>query len=364
MAKMPDMSPDFARWYAEAFMDEGTTRELRWKGVLALTAKPGFKIAEVLTRLAFQTPVSASGRKNEDLGETYNTVVSTISGGDRSFNPLQSTRELQILAAAALDRLFATYADAALVVTTASLGGLRRPDLPMDLPSLAEKALVRLSGRKHARTNADELKLAAPKVDFTIDAAALASMDAAQWKAQFEGLRDAAVAAIERVVAGQNRVVGLLHQQILLDEEELQMLWWLLGGYSMLRDQPFREIEAAIKPLALAHELGGMTAVSPGPASIRAMLSRAGVGTETLKLADVVNAVDLDWAKTVSNSTLVSPVTTPVHFALETRAELGSTDTWQAGWSGLTGLPADAPLPAVVLADQFYREHLFIRVTA
>jgi hypothetical protein len=57
-------------------------------------------------------------------------------------------------------------------------------------------------------------------------------------------------------------------------------------------------------------------------------------------------------------------VTTPIHFALEQRAELGSTETWLAAWSGLTGLPIDLELPAIELAKLFYREHVFLNVSA
>lgn len=233
----------------------------------------------------------------------------------------------------------------------------------MDLVGMAENALLLLSQRKHARTSIDELKVVPPKINFKVDPEVLDLTDETQLGAQFNRLREVTVAAIERVVAGQNNVVEILHRQISLDEEELQMLWWLLGGYSRSLDKPFSEIDSIIKPWALAHELGNMTAVSPGPVSIRAMLSRAGIGKEQLKFADAINAVAIDWAKSASDSKLVSPVTTPIHFALEQRAELGSTDTWQVGWSGLTGLSADICLPSILLAELFYREHLFLFVS-
>lgn len=68
MTKIPEIDADFARWYAEAFMDEGARRDQRWQGVVNVAgAKADRKTTEVLTRLAFQTPVSAAGRKNEDL---------------------------------------------------------------------------------------------------------------------------------------------------------------------------------------------------------------------------------------------------------------------------------------------------------
>lgn len=360
MAKLPEMTPDFARWYAETFMDEGAKRDLRWKGVVEVAAKASHETIEVLIRLAFQTSVSAAGRKTEDLEETYSMVISTISGGDITFDPLQSKRELQILAAATLARLLTTKPDAVLTVTTASFGGSRQPNLPMDLSGLAEKELTSLSDRKHARSGLRELKVVVPEASFVVAPEAVASMTPEQLTAQFDKLHATTSASIKRVVTEQNRVFELLHQRISLDEEELQMLWWLLGGYSRHFKQPFEDIGPAIKPLILAYELGQMTSVSPGPASIRAMLLRAGVGTEKLKLIDAVNSVDTDWAIDASNSKLVSPVTTPIHYALEQRAELDSTDAWQAGWSGLTGLAADAELTAIKLAELFYREHLFL----
>jgi hypothetical protein len=325
MAKLPEMTTDFARWYSEAFMDNGTTRDLRWKGVVDVTTKrqPTPEVIEVLARLAFPTSVPASGRKNENIKETYNNLVSTISGKDPSFDPSQSKRELQVLAAAALARLVETCPDAALVVTTASCNGTREPEFPFDLVGLAEKALVDLSGRKHARTDIDKLKLNAPKMNFNVASEESEDLtESEQRAAQIGALHEATTKAIEHMVEEQNRVVEELHRQMQLDEEELQMLWWLIGSYSRSLDTPFSEIQSVIKPLALADELGNMTEVSPGPSSVRAMLSKAGVDTEKVKLEDAINAADLDWAKMVSESRLVSPVTTPIHFALEQRAEL------------------------------------------
>jgi hypothetical protein len=364
MAILAEMSTDFARWYADAFMDDGSRRDMRWKGVVELAGKADHVTVEVLTRLAFQTAAPASGRKSENLGGAYETVVSTISGGDASFDPVKEVRELQVLAAATLATLATTTPDAALVVTTAALGGFRKPNLPMDLVGLAEAGLLALSARKHVRQDVEEILLAAPKVAFTVDADSLASLEVDQVQLHFEKLRDATSAAIQHAVSGQNRVVKELHRRIELDEEELQMLWWLTGGHSRSADKAFNKVPEAVRPLVLARELAELTEISPGPGSIRAMLSRAGVGTGKLRLIDAVNSVGAEWAKAASESQLVSPATTPIHFALEQRAELESTEKWHSGWAGLTGVSADVQLPAVKLAELFYREHVFLNVSA
>lgn len=141
------------------------------------------------------------------------------------------------------------------------------------------------------------------------------------------------------------------------------MLWWLVGSHSLTQDRPFSKVPAAALPMVLANELGGMTTITPGPATIRAILAKAGVGTKALAVRDAVNAVDLEWGRKVNASAAVSPVTTPLHFALEKRAEVADNAAWQASWTALTGLPAEVALPAAQLAELFYREHLFLHVS-
>jgi hypothetical protein len=362
MAKTPEMSVDFARWYADTFMDEGKTRIARWKGVVDTAATADFITVEVLVRYAFATTVPPEGWKHENLAESHRAVLTTISGGSSPMVPTADRRELQVLCAAALARLFATLPVAAIAVLNASFEGSRSADLPMDLAGLAKHALVELSRKKHARPDEKEFEIKAPAIEFEVSEEASAAMSPAQWKDELDTLRDAAQTAGNIMVDRQNRVTKLLVRQISLGDEELQMLWWLIGGHSSVANAPFTKVDGALRPLAFGKELGELTKVSPGPASVKALLSRAGIADEVLKISDTVNAADIDWIKDVTKSPRVSPVTTPLHFALEKRVEVGSDDAWLPMWGSMTGLPADASMSALKLAELFYREHLFLHV--
>ncbi|WP_420141393.1 GTPase-associated system all-helical protein GASH [Sphingomonas sp.] len=357
------MDANFARWYSQEFMDDGTVREARWKAVVAMAADANYWRVEVLVRLAFAAK-DPGGHKNEKLASAYETVVGALRSGGQEFDPAKSARELQVLAAAALVRLFASSADAALAVTTASFCGLREPALPMQLPTLAARALADLTARHHARPDIASLKIEAPAIDYDPEAEVAEGETELTTEEQVNALRDAADEALVTIANNQNAVTQALVRRTLLAEEELQMLWWLVGGYSVTRDRPFTKIAAAAQPFILANELGEMTNASPGPASIKALLAKAGVGSKAVPVRDAVNAVDLDWAKRVSNSLAVSPLTTPLHFALEKRAEVENDTAWQAGWAALTGLAVNVSLPADQLAELFYREHLFLRVSS
>jgi len=362
-AKTPEMDSNFARWYADAFMDEGAVRDARWKSVVDIAAKANHVTIEVLVRLAFATKASATGSKSQSkLAEAYDAVVASISSGGHSFDAGRSARELQVLAAAVLVRLFGTKPDAAIAVTTAAFGGHRSAQLPMNFAELAEQALVRFSVNQHTRADEKSMVGAASKLEFEVSEEAVQNNSG--WKEQIEGLRDEAAAALQAIIENQNRINAALLRRIALSDEELQMLWWLTAGESTIQGKPFGKVSADQQPLILAQELATLTAVSPGPKSISAMFGRAGISNKKVKVADVVNSVDIRWAREVSGSESISPVTTPLHFALEQRVELDSNDAWQSGWTAMTELKADTAVSAVELATLFYREYLYLYVDA
>lgn len=361
MAKTPEMSSDFAAAYAQAFMEEGTIRATRWKGVVDTAAIIGFKSVEVLVRLAFGVG-EAGGTKTETLDEGYQKILATIGGDGKPVDPVSSKRELQVLAASVLVRLFSRMPDAALSVTTASFNGARKADLPMDLVALAQRALHNLSRRNHDAPDAQDLEVAAAKIDFEVSQEAIDSFDQATWQVELERLRDASRMATRSIAESQNRVVKLLSKQVALGNEELQMLWWLIGEHSLVAGKPFGKMDPALRPLAFGKELGELTSISPGPASVASMLSRAGIADKDMKIVDAVNAPDIAWAKEVTSSNRISFVSTPLHFALEKRAEVGNDEAWQAAWAAMTGLHADASLSSIRLAELFYREHLYLHV--
>lgn len=362
MAKTPEISANFARWYTDAFMDEGEIRTFRWKGVVDTAATADISTVEVLVRYAFATAAPADGGKNEALTKKHQALLTSISGNGSPLNPTEFRRELQILSAATLARLFAWQPDAVIAVLNASFGGKRTAELPMDLVGLAKEALVELSRKKHKRPDAKEFEIEPTAVDFEVSPEALANMSPDLWKSELDGLRNAAQEALDKITDSQNHVTELLIRQISLGEEELQMLWWLIGAHCGVVDQPFTDVDTALKPLVFGNELGGLTNISPGPASVMALLSRAGVTGDTLKVSDAVNAADANWIRDITKSTRVSPVTTPLHFALEKRVEVGSDEAWLPVWASMTGLPADASMSAVQLSELFYREHLFLHV--
>jgi len=351
------MTSDFARWYAQEFMDEGETRAARWKSVVALTQDAGPATIEVLVRLAFDAK-DPKGFKSEKLASAHAAIVKSIG---QDFDDARNGRELQVLAAASLVRLFENDPDAALAVTTASFGGLRKPELPMDVASLAARALVSLTANRHKRFEAADVEIEDVGIDFESEKENPEGETPTPAQ-DLDTLCGATEAVFSALVERQNAITAEIVRRMELGEEELQMLWWLISAHSQTLDLSFSKINSAAAPLILGYELGEMTAVSPGPASIGAIVGKAGIGTKKIGIKDSVNAVNLDWARSAISFDSISPTTTPIHFALEKRVEVGDVEAWQAVWTAQTGIGADAALPPAQLAELFYREYLFLHV--
>lgn len=362
MAKVPEINTEFASWYADAFMNDNEIIGRRWKGVVDTASATDANTVEVLARYAFATVAPANGGKVEALNKKHQALLTSLSGNGSTLDPKDCRRELQLLSAAVLSQLLNKMPDAAIAVLNASFEGGRKPDLPMDLAERARRGLAELSRKKHERPAGDDLEIKPVSVKFEVSQEALAEMSPNLWQSELNRLRGATQDAFGEIVKRSNLVTDSLLRQVWLGEEELQMLWWLIGGHSGTLDTPFGDIDPALKPLILASELGGLTTISPGPASVRSLLTRASVPATSIKVSEAVNAADADWISEITQHSWISPVTTPLHFALEKRIEMGLDEAWLQTWATMTGLPSEASMPAVKLAELFYREHLFLHV--
>lgn len=356
--KIAPMHPDFARWYGEVCLEEGVAQS-RWVGIDQIAATRKRAMVEVLVRLAFDTKAPAAGHKNPELADKLKEFHDAFtSAGDYNST---ATRENQILAACALIQLFKSYSLAPLAITTAAFGGARTPQLPMDLIGLAEQAIKELGAERRKRPDLANLKIGNSQIGWKPDLSQAQPNAPQTFEPVFTGLRDAADAAFKSSVRGINSSIDKMGAYMRVADEELQMLWWLLGERSLDLNIPFDKVDQAIQPLVFARELVSCTASSPGPLSLSALLSRAGLRSRgKLSVVSAANAVSEQWAAETVETVSASPITTPIHFALDKRVETGDTGAWAKSWAAVTGLAEDEAAPQLVLGELFYRERLFL----
>ena len=288
---------------------------------------------------------------------------------DDTFEMTGNDREMQVLAGASLAVLMHSDNDpdvaaaAALATTTTTFGGARKSNLPMDLALLAEGALDHSAEENRRRpTRSINTKVPQPKID--IEQAAAKMRELQSWDRVIEALRlavDASSAAMTTLARRQANAMQTVDRFLRVQDEELQILWWLIGERSWTCNCAFGDVAPQAQPLIFAKELAGATQFLPGPPSIKAILSRAGLKErEKIAISAVINATERTRLKELLVQEDPSPVSGPVHFAIQRQLETGGGDAWIAGWAAAAEVDDAYALSPLAVGSQFYRESLLL----
>lgn len=356
------MHKDFPRWYAAvAIGDEAMRQAARWKGLSMIADRADRVTVEALIRLAFGTT------RQPPSSHELTQIHKDYALADETFDPRQASREMQVLAGACLAVLFeredAVGAAAALSTTCASFGGVRTPNLPMDLPLLAEAALERMADANRTRPSLTaHVSDASPKIDFTVAGAKAAELTGEALTEAFTLAANTIRTALRTFASRQAGAIRAVDHFIQVQDEELQMLWWLTGGRSSDFDCAFDAVAAEAQPLVFAKELADSTVFPPGPRSIKPLLVRAGLKErKKLTVAAALNAADASWLNKLVGEANPSPVTQPLHLAIQRQSEAGGGDAWVQGWAAVVGVEGARQVSALALGVQFYRERLLFK---
>jgi len=356
-----EMHPDFPRWYGEVSMD-GAACANRWNGIEEIASNLDRAYVEVLVRLAFATKAAAAGNKEPELTEKLSEFHKAFSGQDENYDA-NAGREVQLLAAATLIYAFSFNPLAPLAVVTASAAGARKINLPMDIVGLAENAVRTLGVERRERPDLKILSNDSIELSYSVDSSALNPNSPPTIVAAIDGLRDATGEVVGTLGTQINASIRKMASYLKVADEELQMLWWLVGEWSIDLGVPFNKVPPAAQPLVFGRELADRTADMPGPAAIRAILSKAGLKLSgKAEIPAAIAAMAETWLVGADNGIEASPITSPIHFAIERRLETGPNDAWVPAWAAITELPANHGAAPALLAELFYRERVYLRL--
>jgi hypothetical protein len=353
------MHQDFPGWYLTVGINEDENRtQLRWEGLQGLISEADNDIIETLLRLAFHS-------KQRPSTDSVSRFRQFFRGADETFESSGNERELQVLAGAALAVMMESNesmaARAALSVTTTALAGARQPDLPFDIVTLAQRAIEIVAEKKRARPSLDG-SLSATKID--VNGSVQKITEAPNWDGVKEAIKLVATSAqreLNKIAISQKNTFGQVENFIRIQDEELQMLWRLIGRRSRDYDCSFDEVPPNTRPLLHAVELAEDTEILPGPPSIKALLSRSGIDeAKNISIVDAVNNPKQEWLESLLETFDPSPVSLPLHFAIKRQLETGPGDAWVAGWSATTEVDRDYTLSTLTLSELFYRERLLV----
>lgn len=362
--KIVPMRDEFPRWYRQVDMSGNRDRlEARWKGVVDLIQKADAQSIEAIIAVAFRTKPRPRSASLALLREPFKAA-------DDLFDMDGNNRELEILCGTALATLFEsdgdTVARAALATTTAAYLGARTTNFPLDLIAAAEATISRLA--EDRRTRPDLMNSLIQKITSVgLDQDAIDNLkqnpNGDNIVATLNAMTTQTNTAVNEVAKRLNATVQSMNTFIAIQDEELQMLWWLFGGRSKKRDCPFANLPEEAQPIVLAAEVADTTQFLPGPISVKPILSRAGLKErKKVSIPAAVNACSEDMLADLVNGVEPSPITKPLHFAIERKLETRDEVSWVAGWSAITGIDSDYAIPSIELSNLFYRERLDVLI--
>lgn len=344
-------------WYSSMQLGSGADIQPgRWGQVQSVAKAPSAAELVSLVGLAF----------NLKQPEASKTAIRTKFSNEA---PAPGDAELAMLAASslavAIQGRSATAAKAAALVVATTAAGQRAPELAVPLVGMAEQALLDLAETTRQRPQ-PLLNKPAPVVSVKGALEANPDFDQTNVHAVFNSLAQEFNKALQEVVNRQKLFEAAVQGHIKVQDEELDVLWWLHGGYSELANVPFGELPSAQRPLVLAAELSDFATVLPGPPSLAALFTRAGVESSAMiSVEAAVDALPVPLLQTLlreSDHPKVSPATTPILEAVRRRLEIDGQNGWTVGWASVTGLAHKQELSALKFAQSAFLEFLLVRL--
>lgn len=353
-------APNTAIWMKElSFEDAPNMLQLRENAARTAAGSVTTEQIEDLIRLVF-------GMKPRADCVLITQLIKACQDSDPSFPQFDNDRQLTLIGGMVLDQCMSDISTdgigvlCALAVATASVAAKRELKLPVNLPALALAALDKAT---HAGRSRPDLSKVANGIANTPAPASpkVETVDVPSIQAAFAELTTSVKSYTTKITRQFSTALSATDRYLQLQDDEMQMLWWLIGERSWHLDCKLSEISDGLRPLLIAEELAGITRMLPGPLSIQSLFARAGVATSqettlSQQIAAVTTAVD-QVRKIVPEMSL-SSVLYPLHFGIERQMENGPGDQWVTAWQNKTGLSDALVLRPIDFATQAYRERI------
>ncbi|RJR40219.1 MAG: hypothetical protein C4576_20185 [Desulfobacteraceae bacterium] len=349
------MHPNFADWYQPVtFGHDRGVLDLRWQGLEAFLSEFEFGIAQELIRLVFDRP-ALSAEAVGGFREHFKKI-------DPTFATSGNDREVQVLAGCTLAVICLDenpgWDEVAAATLTTSACGRRVPKVEIDLIGMATERM-RMDGIR-ARKRPEFSKMLSFSNKKLLDEANALLEKTQNVPTAIEAIRKFG-GATENVSSYLQKAlikrVNQLHKVLTIQDEELQFLWWMVGGWSAMWKKAFKDIEIRSRPILLAKEAANMTAEFTEPPSLKALFSRLGIdGGTKITIPDAINACGLEHLGTLAPKEPPCPTIFPLHFALHRALETKGGAAWISGWSKVTNISKKVEINSLDLAVQYHRE--------
>ncbi len=329
------------------------TFTVRQQAITAMSASLTDEQSVTLTRFYFGLTVSETG------SEWFRSEVAKT---DSMFSLVQKEREAAVIAEAILWQATQNREEfPATVVASASANGLRVPIVNVSHIDIFRTALKNMAVRERTSLSTDFVPLPASTVTAAEISAATSLSAAGELYARgIEELRRNAHVAL----SGTQNVLSSVVSELQEAREELDILSWLIGGWSRLLNRPFSDLPPGLAAVAVGVDLADLSKTIAGPHAAASLIRRAllpvkkarGGKTSVLALGNSAPAEDVKALNIKTSITAVSDLC-PIFFALSKSAEVGH-GAWMTAFEQSTSMTVKAEMEFEHLALQAMHERM------
>lgn len=363
------MHAKFADWYGPvSFGTDGEKLSLRWKSVESFLGNCDHETLLELVRLVF-------GRKllSNDSLDSFRSYFKKV---DATFLTEGNDKELRALASSVLALLCVddqydkgNITLVTLAILTTSACGFRKVDVEMDLVGMASERMYANGVESRSRlviattlpTNKNAIKKSFEDAISPLEV----SYNHTNAVRVMTGLGSATGTHLINIQKGANDIFSRMGRLLRIQDEELQILWWIVGGWSRKWNSAFGDIGDDEKPILLAEEVAELSAEIIEPPSLKSIFFRAGLSEPAgLSIAEAVNSCGVDNLEQLTIPSDLCNSIFPIHSAMGLAKNAGGGKSWVSLWREVSGIKASSKPSPIDFAIQVYRERKLMTFTA
>lgn len=351
------MHTSFADWYQPVtFNHDREVIALRWNGVKAAIESIEDNSC-ILDIIQYVYGIPFKNHKNEEKFRQF------FKDSDPTFIMKGNDKELLVLAGS----LLALYCVGdeyewdivPLSILTMSICGTKKPVVEIDLIGMASEAVFSAGIEARKRPQIASLKKLSNKKTYEELATSIitAPQDWEKVSTATKSLGAMVDTSVNALQASASSELEKVYKTLMLQDEELHMLWWMVGGWSNMWNSRFSDIDQSSRPILLAIEAAKMTEEKSEPPSLQAVFSRVEISSKSkTPIPSAVNSCGAESLEKIKINSVDYPSVFPVHFAIHRALETGADESWINGWSKATGVSKDIKIDSLALAVQVHRE--------
>ena len=167
---------------------------------------------------------------------------------------------------------------------------------------------------------------------------------------------------LKATVTSANKAIEAARSENRRLAEEVDLLWWHLGGHSFLLDRPIADIPDALKPIVVGMDLGEMINHAPGPFGSYGIIRKAlrNAAEHTFKLGDVLKTISEEHIG-LKPKAVPHYAVTPLHGIVEDIVGK-KVEVTKAHFKRMTGLGLESKLTGYEFAIQAFHERMLTKL--